>query len=294
MNRKKGNKLRKSIIITLVAGVVLSQSLPLARAAELSAEEETAIVPGGAGGQTTGDDTGSEGTTQSGSSGQPTSGDTGQTGSTAGSEGTSDTSGDQGTSDASGESTASNDMETGDADKDAKADDSTQTDEEKQAADDNAEAAQAEQPAEDAAVEATVPLTDDDSVKETEDLHEDDTEVIPEGDLVPAPVINNSFRFWTVAKDYAYASEDLPVMEEKKESSVMIGELKKDALCYRIKDEGDWYYMNNGEAERAFFSGGSWYAGAGAGVFTSDGHDPRSSTNGDIGFRSAFVKLPSA
>jgi cell wall-associated NlpC family hydrolase/SH3-like domain-containing protein len=50
-----------------------------------------------------------------------------------------------------------------------------------------------------------------------------------------------------VAKDYAYASEDIPVLEEKKESAREIGELKKDALCYLIKDEGDWYYIESGE-----------------------------------------------
>ena len=57
---------------------------------------------------------------------------------------------------------------------------------------------------------------------------------------------------------------------------------------------GDWFYFNNAEAERSFFRGGNWNGGAYAGVFNSSGYHPRSFSNADIGFRSAFVKLPTA
>lgn len=55
--------------------------------------------------------------------------------------------------------------------------------------------------------------------------------------------------------------------------------------------EGDYFYFNNGEAERCFLRGGYWSSGAGAGVFISGGCYPRSGAGGSLGFRSAFVKL---
>ena len=57
---------------------------------------------------------------------------------------------------------------------------------------------------------------------------------------------------------------------------------------------GDYFYYNNAETERCFFRGGTWGPGAYAGVFSSNGSNPRSNTNAGLGFRSAFVKLPSA
>ena len=71
-----------------------------------------------------------------------------------------------------------------------------------------------------------------------------------------------------------------------------IGMLKYDSAAGAY--EGDWFYFNNGAAERCFYRGGGWGYGAGAGVFVSRGSDPRSSSDGAIGFRSAFVKLPTA
>ena len=58
--------------------------------------------------------------------------------------------------------------------------------------------------------------------------------------------------------------------------------------------EGDYFWFNNGAAERTFFSGGHWNYGAGAGLFCLYGTIPRSHAYASIGFRSAFVKLPSA
>ena len=58
--------------------------------------------------------------------------------------------------------------------------------------------------------------------------------------------------------------------------------------------EGDYFYFNNGAAERSFCSGGSWGYGSSAGLFGLGGHTPRSHAYAGIGFRSAFVKLPSA
>lgn len=71
------------------------------------------------------------------------------------------------------------------------------------------------------------------------------------------------------------------------------------ALALLPEDNTDSYggghmWMNNGADERAFFAGADWHSGAKAGVFALDGDYPRSGAYGFIGFRSAFVKLPSA
>lgn len=53
--------------------------------------------------------------------------------------------------------------------------------------------------------------------------------------------------------------------------------------------EGDYFWWNNGVAERCVFRGGYWYAGASAGVFSLHGSYSRSSSDSSIGFRSAYI-----
>jgi len=55
---------------------------------------------------------------------------------------------------------------------------------------------------------------------------------------------------------------------------------------------GDYFYGNNGAAERSFFCGGFWDRSSSAGVFLLFGSYARSNANANFGFRSAFVKLP--
>ena len=57
--------------------------------------------------------------------------------------------------------------------------------------------------------------------------------------------------------------------------------------------EGDYFYANNGAAERLFFCGGYWSNGSNAGVFSLNGYNPRSDAGANLGFRSAYVNLPS-
>ena len=71
-----------------------------------------------------------------------------------------------------------------------------------------------------------------------------------------------------------------------------LGMLKYDSTSGAY--DGDYFYFNNGEAERCFIRGGNWAYGANAGVFCSNGNNPRSHATGDIGFRAAYVKLPAA
>lgn len=51
---------------------------------------------------------------------------------------------------------------------------------------------------------------------------------------------------------------------------------------------GDYFWANNGNAERFLRRGGHWYDGAGAGVFGSNFNRARSNSYRDVGFRSAF------
>ena len=71
-----------------------------------------------------------------------------------------------------------------------------------------------------------------------------------------------------------------------------LGMLKYDSTSGAY--DGDYFYFNNGEAECSLICGGTWNSGAHAGVFCSDLSDPRSSSYGLVGFRSAFVQLPTA
>ena len=56
----------------------------------------------------------------------------------------------------------------------------------------------------------------------------------------------------------------------------------------------DRFYANSYEAERSFRCGGSWLDGANAGVFCCAGNRDRTDSRDLLGFRSAFVELPSA
>ncbi len=71
-----------------------------------------------------------------------------------------------------------------------------------------------------------------------------------------------------------------------------LGMLKYDSTAGAYN--GDYFYFNNGNAERSFGRGGAWTDGADAGVFSSLGYHGRGRSDGGIGFRSAFVKLPAA
>lgn len=53
--------------------------------------------------------------------------------------------------------------------------------------------------------------------------------------------------------------------------------------------EGDYYWLNNGVAERCVFRGGGWFSGAFAGVFCFGGGRSRAYVYWDVGFRSAYI-----
>ena len=53
---------------------------------------------------------------------------------------------------------------------------------------------------------------------------------------------------------------------------------------------GDYFYINNAEAERCLIRGGRWNYGGYAGVFYSHLCNPRSNAVGYLGGRSAFYE----
>ena len=53
--------------------------------------------------------------------------------------------------------------------------------------------------------------------------------------------------------------------------------------------EGDYFWWNNGVAERCVFRGGYWDRGTNAGVFYLYGYHSRSDVSTGLGFRSAYI-----
>ena len=53
--------------------------------------------------------------------------------------------------------------------------------------------------------------------------------------------------------------------------------------------EGDYFWWNNGVAERCVFRGGDWHDGTSAGVFYLNGDSSRSGVSTYLGFRSAYI-----
>lgn len=81
-------------------------------------------------------------------------------------------------------------------------------------------------------------------------------------------------------------------------TGVTVPELLKALALYPADANshgGDYFYMRNLAAdERVLRRGGNWAYGALSGVFCGGGYDARSNAGGGLGFRSAFVNLPSA
>ncbi len=80
-----------------------------------------------------------------------------------------------------------------------------------------------------------------------------DATVILNRKLVKLPKMVDDFRFWTVARKYAFAKEDLEIWEKIPEEETgeetvrAIGSLKKNGLLYILKEENNgWLYVESG------------------------------------------------
>lgn len=86
----------------------------------------------------------------------------------------------------------------------------------------------------------------------------------------------------------------LPYSSMTLASGLTAPEIAKMLLLYPDEPGGDYggdYHGVNTYGERLPLCGGGWNNGASAGAFSVNLSDPRSRSNGDLGFRSAFVDL---
>lgn len=106
---------------------------------------------------------------------------------------------------------------------------------------------------------------------------------------------------WSTTKDASPAAHDCPFENITADSSIgsaaqmvlqTLGVLKNDSTSGAY--QSDHFWANSAEAERSFFCGGLWHDGALCGVFALGGSNARSYSSYDVGFRAAFVKLPTA
>lgn len=58
--------------------------------------------------------------------------------------------------------------------------------------------------------------------------------------------IEEDFRFVTVEEEIAVAKEDLKIYEEKDTSARAVGTLNQDGVCYVLKQEDGWIYVESG------------------------------------------------
>lgn len=67
-------------------------------------------------------------------------------------------------------------------------------------------------------------------------------------------------RFFTVARRYAFAKGNIEMKEEMKEDSRSIATLSDKGVCFLLKEEGDWYFVESGNV-RGFLSKSSVVTG---------------------------------
>lgn len=86
-------------------------------------------------------------------------------------------------------------------------------------------------------------------------------ELVARQQIYSVPTVIEDFRFWTVARKYAFAKENLEVKEEMSDTSRSVGALAKEGVCYILKEEENgWYYVESGRV-RGFVRADSVYTG---------------------------------
>lgn len=117
------------------------------------------------------------------------------------------------------------------------------------------------------------------------------------GNTVKLDYVSNAWQWTTTVTDSQDASRNCTF--GKVTAAESIGDAAKILLrsLALLPDEGaeeadyesDYFYWNNGAAERCVFRGGYWANGAGAGVFDLYGAGSRSYSSAAVGFRSAYI-----
>lgn len=107
--------------------------------------------------------------------------------------------------------------------------------------------AQSEKPSD---AEGTEDKKEDDSKKqEAEDANKPSTNaaLIAGQQIIRIPNVKKDFRFWTVARRYAFARTSVNVREEMTADARAVGSLNKDGLLYVLQEEkGGWLYVESG------------------------------------------------
>lgn len=92
---------------------------------------------------------------------------------------------------------------------------------------------------------------------EAEEIPETVPDVQESQNITSIPVLHPSFihqieqrstqlRFFTVARRYAFAKTDTELKEEMNTESRTVGTLADRGVCFLLKEEGDWYYVESG------------------------------------------------
>ncbi len=114
----------------------------------------------------------------------------------------------------------------------------------------------------------------------------------------------NSLKLDMVSSKWQWITGAQADRKDESRSSTFVNVSCADTVCDEAKEllyalalmpddtafdyQGDYFYANNGAAERTPYRGGSWYDGSGAGVFGTYLDDSRTGTGAHFGFRSAF------
>jgi len=122
----------------------------------------------------------------------------------------------------------------------------------------------------------------------------------------------NSLRLDRVSDKWQWVTGALANSKSESRYTALTGVTCADTVCEAAKNilralgflkldgvedsayKSDILYANNGEGERSFYCSGDWSISSNAGVFCTSGNNSRSSTAAHIGFRAAFVELPTA
>ena len=69
-------------------------------------------------------------------------------------------------------------------------------------------------------------------------------ELVANQQIYEVPKLVEDFRFWTVARKYAFAKDNLEIKEEMNTEARSVGTLAKEGVCYILKEEEDgWIYV---------------------------------------------------
>ena len=86
-------------------------------------------------------------------------------------------------------------------------------------------------------------------------------ELVANQQIYEVPKLVEDFRFWTVARKYAFAKDNLEIKEEMNTEARSVGTLAKEGVCYILKEEEDgWIYVESGKV-RGFVKADAVFTG---------------------------------